>query len=73
MCKPRHSDHGFVPHQELAQHLAKLIIDECCNRMEYRDDPRIVPRPTWQLYEHFGLDWKPEWQVSARGEWVKKD
>jgi hypothetical protein len=51
---------------------AKLIIDECANRMEYRDDDRIVPRPTWQLYDLFGLDWKKDWYTNQHGIWTKK-
>jgi len=62
----------FNDQEVLLEKFAKLIIDECCNRMEYRDDSRIVPRPTWQLYEHFGLDWKNDWYTDDYGVWKKK-
>jgi len=49
---------------------AELIIDECCDRMEYIDE-RVVPRPTWQLYEHFDLDWQKDCHLDSYGVWRK--
>jgi len=72
MCTPVHSADGWVRPEEFAEHLSKLIIDECCERMEYAVPDRTVPRPTWQLYEHFGLEWKTEWETNEYGQWVKK-
>jgi len=51
---------------------AQLIIDECCQRMEYAVPDRTVPRPTWQIYEHFGLDWKNDWHTDDYGIWKRK-
>jgi len=51
---------------------AQLIIDECCQRMEYAVPDRTVPRPTWQIYEHFGLDWKNDWYTDGYGIWKRK-
>jgi len=72
MSTPAHNDDGWIKPDEFELHLAKLIIDECCKRMEYTVPDRIVPRPTWQLYEHFGLDWQPDWVVDEHGLWVNK-
>jgi hypothetical protein len=68
---------GYKPDQvgmypQLMEKFAKLIIDECCDRMEYIDE-RVVPRPTWQLYEHFHLDWKKDWYSDSYGVWRKND
>lgn len=62
--------HSFTDDQ--VEQLIWNVIDQCAARMEFRDDPRIVPRPTWQLYELFGKDWRPSWTVSGTGHWEKK-
>jgi hypothetical protein len=49
---------------------AQLIIDECCDIVEH-PDPRIVPKLTWQVYEHFEMDWKDKWYTDEYGMWRK--
>jgi hypothetical protein len=52
------------------QAFAQLIIDECCDTLETLD-ARMVPRPTWKIYERFGLDWSKDWYTDDYGIWRK--
>ena len=54
-----------------AELLVTSTIEACCQCMEHRDSDRIVPRPSWQLYQRFGLDWRPHWHVES-GVWRRR-
>jgi len=76
-----------IPHPEVAttsdetwhsfndaqlEQLIWRVVDACADRMEFRDDARVMPRPTWQLYELFGRDWRPHWEPNEYLQWHKK-